>query len=201
MPVRSADVSMTMTFSTDAQPHQRTAAQMHTSTPALVQRTQGSYKQYNTGDGEAAPETDYDTPAASRYPCPVRQGDLRDLAGQPGQRPWRSSYRTFLGGDQPRCAPGDTETAATMVRRLREAQAHGGYTRNERNRLARMLRIWQARVEGRDPRFLVAGTRAGRLTLPEAGRVAELRRVVGMETWGGPAEREAQPTACDRVLS
>lgn len=76
--------------------------------------------------------------------------------------PLRSAYSGILG-DSPDCDPGDRTKAKEFLQRIEIAIETGGWTSGERTRLYRLRDKWKARAEGKDARFEVAGTRAGRL--------------------------------------
>lgn len=191
-----------------AQPHSRTTtrthastgapsteARTHTDTDARTHVTQDAYKQYRYGGAESG-DVQYDQAQTHHAPCPVRASDLRDLKA--GHAPWRSAYRALLtGGDQPRCAANDLETAGMMVQRIRDAQERGGWTSNERSRLSRMRRNWERRLAGQDPRYLVAGNRPGRLSRREQARVHCLRRIIDGQTGGLDGGPTARPVSVD----
>lgn len=174
---------------TGALAHQRTSALQHRRTAAPAHRSQVAYHVQREKGTESHDEgregRDLDNGAGSdgRAPaCPVRHADLLDLQGHPGHPPFRSAYRMFIGGDQPRCAPGDVQTAGRMVRAIEEAQEHGGWSAAERTRLARMHRVWTARAQGRDARFALVGNRPGRLSGDDERRLRLLGRVLQSET-------------------
>lgn len=118
--------------------------------------------------------------------CPARQADLLELQAHGGT--FRSGYRHILGGDSPWCAPGDREKAAQFLARIEAAQARGGWSGAERTRLSRLHAKWAKRASGQDARFMVMGTRAGRMADHEQRE---------MQRWQGMA-RLAQQTAGPR---
>lgn len=84
----------------------------------------------------------------------------------------QSAFRAVLG-DPPDCKAAEADCAKRYLARIDRALEQGGWTRNERNRLYRLRSKWLKRVDGTDPRFAVAGTRAGRLSLELDVRVRE----------------------------
>lgn len=95
----------------------------------------------------------------ARY-CPARQSDLLEAKAHGGR--FRSGYRHILGGDSPRCQPGDRQTAQQFLAKVEVAQARGGWSGAERTRLSRLHQKWARRASGQDVRFMAMGTRAGR---------------------------------------
>lgn len=91
-----------------------------------------------------------------------------------------AGYRTILG-DVPKCGPGDLDAAKRYLARIERALEHGGWTRSERNRLYRLRDKWQARADGKDPRYNVVGTRGGRLSPDEEIRIRDINARLSIE--------------------
>ena len=84
-----------------------------------------------------------------------------------------SRFREALG-PPPTIEPGDHEAARAYVDRIIAVAAQDGWTRVERKTLSQLKMRWRRRADGRDPRFEVAGNRAGRLTADEQTRIERL---------------------------
>jgi hypothetical protein len=77
----------------------------------------------------------------------------------------RHTYLTLIG-DSPTCAPDDREAAAAYLVRIEAvlSDTQATLTPAERHRLIEKRVIWRKRVDGRDPRFRLVGTKPGRLS-------------------------------------
>ncbi len=80
-------------------------------------------------------------------------------------RPLRDRKGAYwpLLGLPPVLAPGDRAGARGFIARLQRVREAGGWSHSDRTYLAELERIWQRRADGEDLRFMVAGTRPGRL--------------------------------------
>lgn len=86
-----------------------------------------------------------------------------------------------LTGPAPECAAGDTVTASVFYRRVLAAIEQGGWTHSERSALYDLEQKWGARARGDDPRFMLAGTRSGRLPRTVERTIAAMRRQRGRD--------------------
>lgn len=86
-----------------------------------------------------------------------------------------SAYHDILG-DSPVCEAGDRAAARAYLDKIDRAIEIGGWSAGERARLYRMRDKWAKRAEGRDPRFNVVGTRAGRLSPELEQHIAALEK-------------------------
>lgn len=85
--------------------------------------------------------------------------------------PMASGYRSILG-PSPRCRAGQYWKAASYLRKIEQAQDHGGWTSAERTRLSRLAKTWGKRAHKADARFNLFGTRPGKLTATDQERVS-----------------------------
>ncbi len=115
--------------------------------------------------GAAGDMQEPDSPPPRHYP--IEEADAGERAV--GRR-LRCAFWT-LTGETPHLLPGDTSGARMFLGRITAAIERGGWTRNEWTTLYEMERKWRARAEGRDPRFMAAGTKPGRLKKPEEQKV------------------------------
>lgn len=182
---------------TTAPAHSRTCAQRYSCTAARQHRKGQAYNVQKRGmeggaegsapalGGSRTTDTDLDVRGGDvgRPPCPVRRADLQDQAAHLGAPPWRSGYRPLIGtgGDMPICAPDDRGTAFRLLQEIDAAIGRGGWSSNERGRLARLRRIWLARSRGEDARYMIAGNRPGRLRTDELRRVHVLQRRLAVD--------------------
>jgi hypothetical protein len=90
-------------------------------------------------------------------------------------RTLRSAYYPIIG-DAPDCGPGERDKARAHWERIEKAIEIGGWSGPERTRLYRLRDKWKARAEGKDARFEVAGTRAGRLDSRTEDHVSGMQR-------------------------
>jgi hypothetical protein len=77
-------------------------------------------------------------------------------------RPRVAAYWAVLGVS-PVCGPGDRRAAAAFLARIEQALERGGWTKTEWRNLQGLYETWSRRAAGMDPRFELAGVRAGRL--------------------------------------
>jgi hypothetical protein len=80
----------------------------------------------------------------------------------PDGSPRRSGYFAVIGAS-PDCAPADYKTALAYLHLIEKALQEGGWTQYEFTRLNKLRAKWARRALGKDPRFDLVGTRAGRL--------------------------------------
>lgn len=88
--------------------------------------------------------------------------------------PGRAAYWAFTG-PAPECTPGDTLTAQRFYRKVLAAIEQGGWTRSERAALYDLEKKWGPRARGTDPRFMIAGTKGGRLDAAAEERIRILK--------------------------
>lgn len=94
-------------------------------------------------------------------------------------RKWKSAYRSLIG-EVPLCGPGELGKARAFLERVRQAIEAGGWTPAENRRLWKMKRVWEARVSGHDPRFLVVGNVGGKLSGEDRRLVQVLATIMGV---------------------
>jgi hypothetical protein len=80
------------------------------------------------------------------------------------ERAVQAAFRGELG-PMPVCAPGDVHQAGVYWRRVVRLLERR-WSHSDTVQLRRLERKWRERMQGKDARFMVAGTRAGRLTRP-----------------------------------
>ncbi len=97
-----------------------------------------------------------------------------------GRPPLRAAYWATIG-PSPECEPGDVGTAQRFYAAIVRALDEGPWTHSERTALGSLEKKWRKRAYGEDPRFLVAGTRPGRLLRGLERRVDTLRKDEGHE--------------------
>lgn len=105
----------------------------------------------------------------ARHRNPAAKSDAADARAH-GIR-YNSAYRHLISTDL-QCAPGDHETALRIVAQITAAMTDMlNWTDNEKSRLYELRKKWQARADGRDPRFEIAGNRRGRLSREQESHV------------------------------
>lgn len=97
-----------------------------------------------------------------------------------GKPPLLAAYWAVIG-PSPHCEPGDVATAQRFYAAIVRAVDEGPWTHSERTALGALEKKWRRRAYGEDPRFLVAGTRPGRLLRGLERRIETLRRDDGHE--------------------
>jgi hypothetical protein len=102
----------------------------------------------------------------------------------------RSGY-AHLVGPSPTCEPGDSTRAAAYLDKIERAIDRGGWNASERTRLYRLRDKWRLRAQDRDARFLVAGTRAGRLDVDQEGMIRTLNK--SLQRHVAPRSRKRKP--------
>jgi hypothetical protein len=90
-----------------------------------------------------------------------------------------ASFYAFIDGTIPTCvSPDDRTTALLVVRKLTKAKqkCKGDFalSRNEHTRLGRLIKKWEARAQGKDPRFQIMGTRLGHPTDQQKAKMEKL---------------------------
>jgi hypothetical protein len=88
--------------------------------------------------------------------------DTAPFGYTPDGSPRRSGYFAVIGAS-PDCAPADYKTALAYLHLIEKALQEGGWTQYEFTRLNKLRAKWARRALGKDPRFDLVGTRAGRL--------------------------------------
>ncbi len=96
-------------------------------------------------------------------------------AGRPFGLTPRACYFAELG-DSPSLEAGDRAGAKRFLMRLEVVIDRGGWSTSERNRLYRLRDKWQRRAAGTDPRFMIAGTKPGRLSAEQEYDLARVKR-------------------------
>ena len=89
----------------------------------------------------------------------------------------RDSYHSLIG-TTPLVGPGDHHAARDHLSKIQMAIAKGGWSAQELKRLHRLKGRWTKRAQGLDPRYEIAGTRGGRLTLREQAKLNHLKETL-----------------------
>lgn len=113
----------------------------------------------------------------------IRQGQpVKPVQGMPAPRPPARArvYGAYwsMTGPAPVLDRGDTALARAFWERLKDALDAGGWTPADAASLAKLEQRWRERAFDRDPRFTIAGTRAGRLPRDIEAQIAERRRAL-----------------------
>lgn len=88
---------------------------------------------------------------------------LRRKPARPPTRAPERSARYYAELPPEPTAPFTVAKAETMLESIMALLQRGEWTRQEYGNLSRLARRWRHRAEGKDPRWLITGTRAGRL--------------------------------------
>lgn len=107
-------------------------------------------------------------------------------------------YWPMLGGQAPRCAPGDFRAAAAFVRLIEAAIDRGGWTLAESRNLRKLYDVWSARANGTDPRFDAVGNGAGRLPRAQEHWIATRRKQFALQEYLRVARPLQVVNAADR---
>lgn len=105
------------------------------------------------------------------------------------------AYRAALG-PSPFCTPGDHTTAMAFLAKLQPLllPVHWDtWTPAEKDRLARLTRLWWLRATGRDLRFELRGTKSGPYTDDELDALHALKRHSSRTTLAPDLPRPAIP--------
>ncbi len=105
---------------------------------------------------------------------PIDEATERDRVERRAHRhpagPPTSGYRSLLG-PSPTCRAGQHWKAAAYLRKIEQAQDHGGWTSAERTRLSHLSHTWRRRARKLDARFNLFGTRPGKLSAADQLKV------------------------------
>lgn len=99
---------------------------------------------------------------------------LQDRARKQDKRQHRGRTMAFWPdvGPPPACGPGEIEIARGYLWKIRRALDRGGWSHSEYVYLWGLEKTWARRASGEDGRFMIAGTKAGRLTVGDQARLA-----------------------------
>jgi hypothetical protein len=120
--------------------------------------------------------------APGSYDGPLERSEAEAQAAEVarGKKPLLAAYWAVIG-PSPECEPGDLATAQRFYAAIVRAVDEGPWTHSERTALGALEKKWRRRAYGEDPRFLIAGTRPGRLLRGLERRIETLRRDDGHE--------------------
>lgn len=136
----------------------------------------------------------YETTGEAASGSSDRDTSIRETTYDPTPRGDPAVYRHVLG-TAPKCGPDDRMAARGYLFRIEQALKLEGLSGSERNFLRTTRAKWKARAEGRDARFMVAGTRGGKLDSRNRGKMEFLTgpQVVLQKIKGERTTRQSNP--------